>query len=135
MTHPRIRPSRLCRALPNLLARVVPAVVVLGLVAGACGQDKTGNDMPGASIARNNGCIACHSTNGAVGVGPTWKGIYQSTVTLSSGATAVVDRDFLVRAIKDPAADIEAGAKVKMPVNHLSDADVQKIVDYIISLK
>jgi cytochrome c oxidase subunit 2 len=116
-------------------AHAAAAVIALGLVLGACGKDKSGSDLPGASIARDNGCIACHSTNGNPGVGPTWKGIYQSTVTLTNGTTKVVDRDFLVRAIKDPAADIEAGSKVKMPLKPLSDDDVQKIVDYIISLK
>jgi cytochrome c oxidase subunit 2 len=127
VTHPRFHRALLQYGLPGALS--------LGLVLVACGKDKSGNDMPGASIARNNGCIACHSTNGTAGVGPTWKGIYMSTVTLTNGKTAVVDRDFLVRAIKDPEADIEVGSKVKMPIKPLSDADVQKIVDYIISLK
>ena len=132
VSHPRFRraPSR-----PLVLAHAAGAVIVAGLLLGACGKDKSGSDMPGASIARNNGCIACHSTNGTAGVGPTWKGIYGSTVTLTDGSTAVVDRAFLVRAIKDPSAQIEVGSKVKMPVKPLSDDDVQKIVDYIISLK
>jgi cytochrome c oxidase subunit 2 len=132
VSHPLFR--RACSR-PLVATHVGSAVLVLGLVLGACGKDKSGNDMPGASIARNNGCIACHSTNGTAGVGPTWKGIYMSTVTLTDGTTAVVDRDFLVRAIKDPAAQIEVGSKVLMPVKALSDDDVQKIVDYIISLK
>jgi hypothetical protein len=54
---------------------------------------------------------------------------------LADGSTATVDRAFLVRSIVDPNAQIELGSKVPMPKNALADADVQQIVDYIISLK
>jgi cytochrome c oxidase subunit 2 len=79
--------------------------------------------------------MACHTVDGRPSVGPTWKGLYGSQVTLEGGATVTVDRDYLVRSITDPNADIPQGAKVKMPVNRVPDSDVQKIVDYIISLK
>jgi cytochrome c oxidase subunit 2 len=122
--------------IPGRLARLVPAALLtLGAVLVACGADGTDSALPGHGIALNNGCIACHSPTGEAGVGPTWKGLYGSTVTLQNGSTATVDREYLVRAIKDPAADIEQGSKVQMPKNTLADADVQAIVDYIISLK
>ena len=50
------------------------------------------------------------------------------------GKTVTVDRDYLVRAITDPAAQVPEGTKVPMPVNRLDDAAVQQIVDYIVSL-
>ena len=46
-----------------------------------------------------------------------------------------MDRDFLVRSIKDPAADVPLNNILQMPVNNVPDADVQTIVDYIITLK
>ena len=62
-------------------------------------------------------------------------GLFGSEATLQDGRTVAVDREYLVRAIKDPAADVPAGTKVPMPVNRVPDADVQQIVDYLIALK
>jgi cytochrome c oxidase subunit 2 len=125
--HPNI-PARLARLLPA-------AVLAFTVVLVACGADGSDSALPGHSIALNNGCIACHSPTGDAGVGPTWKGLYGSSVALADGSTVTVDRAFLVRSIVDPNAQIEVGSKVQMPKNTLSDADVQLIVDYIISLK
>jgi hypothetical protein len=60
--------------------------------------------------------------------------LFGSTVELQDGRTVVVDREYLVRAITDPAADVPAGNKVPMPVNRVPRADVEQIVDYIIGL-
>lgn len=120
----------------RLLALAPAAVLSAAVVAlAACGVNKDPQALPGKGLAQDYGCMACHSTDGRPGVGPTWKGLYQSEVTLEDGSTVTVDRDYLVRAIEDPNADIPQGSKVKMPVNRVPDADVQQIVDYIISLK
>jgi cytochrome c oxidase subunit 2 len=123
----------------NFVSRLVQlapaAALAITVVLVACGADNNDGALPGHGIALNNGCIACHSINGEVGVGPSWKGLYESTVTLVDGSKVTVDRPFLVRSIVDPNAQIELGSKVPMPKNTLADADVQQIVDYIISLK
>jgi cytochrome c oxidase subunit 2 len=121
------------------LLQLIPATVltagVVAVALGACGADPDDSAHPGRSLATDYGCIACHSTNGDPGVGVTWKGLYGSQMALEDGTTITVDRDFLVKSIKDPAADVLKGTKVPMPVNNVPDADVQAIVDYIISLK
>ena len=120
----------------RLLTLAPATVLTLAVVSlAACGVNKDPQGLPGKSLAKDYGCMACHTTDGRPGVGPTWKGLYQSQVTLEDGTTVTVDRDYLVRAIEDPNADIPKGSKVKMPVNRVPDADVQLIVDYIISLK
>lgn len=118
------------------LLRLVPAAAftVAVVALASCGVNKDPQALPGKALAKDYGCMACHSTDGSAGVGPTWKGLYGSQVTLESGDVATVDRDYLVRSIVDPAADVPQGTKVPMPVNRVPDADVQKIVDYIISL-
>lgn len=113
---------------------VMAAVAVCAAALVACGPDKEGTSAPGAGLARESGCVACHSVTGGSGVGPTWKGLFGSQVTLDDGSVVTVDRDYLVRAIEDPAAQVRMGNKVPMPVNRLDDAAVQSIVDYIISL-
>ena len=119
------------------LLRLLPAAAFTAVVVAlaACGVNKDPQALPGKALAQDYGCMACHSTNGAAGVGPTWKGLYGSQVTLETGETVTVDRDYLVRSITTPASEVPKGTKVPMPVNRIPDADVQKIVDYIISLK
>jgi cytochrome c1 len=128
VAHPTIS-----RRLLHLVPAGAIAIVVVALA--ACGVNKDPQALPGKSLAKDYGCMACHTVDGRPSVGPTWKGLYGSQVTLEGGATVTVDRDYLVRSITDPNADIPQGAKVKMPVNRVPDSDVQKIVDYIISLK
>lgn len=88
----------------------------------------------GERLTLDNGCTACHGSNGEGGVGPAWKGLYQSEVTLNDGSTVVADEAYLFEAIRDPAAKSTKGYGA-MPANSLNDAEVQAIVDYIITLK
>lgn len=119
------------------LLQLVPAAALTAAVVGlaSCGENKDPQALPGKALAKDYGCMACHSTDGAAGVGPTWKGLYGSQVELEGGETVTVDREYLVRSIVEPSADVPAGTKVPMPVNRIPDEDVQLIVDYIISLK
>ena len=119
------------------MLRLLPAAVLTAGVLGlaACGADGNDSSLPGQSLSLQYGCMACHNTTGQPAVGPTWKGLYGSQVKLKDGTTASVDRDYLVRASKEPNAQIPADAKVLMPKNSVPDADVQLIVDYIVSLK
>ena len=113
---------------------VAPLAVTAGLVFAACGADKSGLDQPGLGTARSAGCLACHTVDGRTGIGHTWKGLYGSKVTLTTGATVTVDRAYLVRSITDPQADIPMGTTTVMQKKNLTDAQVQQIVDYIITL-
>jgi cytochrome c oxidase subunit 2 len=117
-----------------VLSVIVPALVTLGVVLAACGADKSGLDQPGLGTARSAGCLACHTVDGRTGIGHTWKGLFGSKVTLTTGATITVDRAYLVRSIVDPQADIPMGTTTVMQKKNLTDAQVQQIVDYIITL-
>ena len=119
----------------RIVARALPAVLAAGVTAlAACGSDGDDSLPVGQQLAKQYGCAACHTTNGDNGVGQTWLGLFGSTVELQDGRTVVVDREYLVRAITDPAADVRAGNKVPMPVNRVPKADVESIVDYIVTL-
>ena len=39
----------------------------------------------GKLLATRFGCVACHSTDGSRGVGPTWRALYGAQVQLDSG--------------------------------------------------
>ena len=80
------------------------------------------------------GCANCHTSDGRRSVGPTWKGIFGTTVTLEDGSSVVVDEAYVERSIRDPSAQIVEGFAVPMPRIALGDDEVSTMVDYIRSL-
>lgn len=93
----------------------------------------------GRDLSQKFGCVACHSQDGTRIVGPSWKGIYGSTETLSDGTSVIVDEDYLRESILNPTAKIVAGYPPNvMPLNYaeqLSDAQIADIIAFIMSLK
>jgi mono/diheme cytochrome c family protein len=63
----------------------------------------------GAKLFASLGCSGCHSLTGATLVGPTFKGLYGSKVTLSTGQTVTADDAYLLQSIQDPDAKIVKG--------------------------
>jgi len=63
----------------------------------------------GKTLYGADGCSACHSLAGTPGVGPSFKGIAGSTVTLTTGQTVAADDAYLERSIADPDAQIVKG--------------------------
>ena len=59
--------------------------------------------------AEGLGCVACHSLDGAPGVGPTWQGLYGRQEELEDGGTVTVDDPYITTSIIDPNAQITAG--------------------------
>jgi cytochrome c551/c552 len=93
----------------------------------------------GQTLAQNNGCLACHSTDGSQLVGPTWQGLYGSEVTLADGTTVTADDEYIRESIVDPNAKIVEGFQPNiMPAtfeDSLSDSDIEAITAYIKSLQ
>ena len=87
----------------------------------------------GERISLASGCTACHGPNGEGGVGPKWKGLYQSQVTLVDGSTVTATDAYLSEAIRDPTAK-QLDGYGPMPSNTLDDAEIQAVVDFIKSL-
>jgi cytochrome c oxidase subunit II len=129
--------------------RVVGSLVVAVAVAAApwlagCSGDDGGAEGPGGDevelgaeatrgrdLARENGCTACHSTDGRDAVGPTWQGLYGSEVELTDGSTVTADEEYLVRAIQDPNAQVREGFRPIMPERRLPEDEVQAIIAYL----
>lgn len=89
----------------------------------------------GRLLAQARGCVACHSVDGAAGVGPSWKGLYGRTETMDNGQTVVADDAYLMQSIREPKARIVRGYAPVMPDTPLSDAELAALVDYIKVLK
>lgn len=82
------------------------------------------------------GCTACHTTDGSDLVGPTLKGLYESSVDLESGETITADENYLRESIMDPQAEIVKGYPPSMPTyaGRLNDEQIDGLIDFIKSL-
>ena len=138
-----------------MIGRRLPALLLIGalaLGAASCGGDDggdaggptagdvaSGGDVDaaavqrGAQLAKDRGCESCHKLEGA-GIGPTWVGLYGSTVTLDDGSTVVADDAYLHRSIEDPSAQKAEGFDVAMPQIALDTDEIDDLVAYIRSL-
>ncbi len=105
------------------------------LVADAIDALKTPEGR-GRLLVSSNGCVACHSLDGAVGIGPTWQNLFGSEVTLSGGAVVIADEAFITESIKNPQAQIVAGFETQqMPNYGFTDEEIAAIVAYIKTIK
>jgi cytochrome c oxidase subunit 2 len=111
------------------------SVVAAALLGVACGKEREpqGPMSEGQRVMLASGCTACHGPDGEGGVGPSWKGLYQSQITLADGSKVVADDAYLAEAIRDPSAKQVKGYG-PMPPNSLDDTEVQAVVDFIKSL-
>ena len=90
----------------------------------------------GQLLVGANGCAACHSINGAPGIGPTWYGLAGSQVELTDGSVVTADDAYLTESIKAPQAKIVKGFENQlMPNFGLADQDIADIVAYIKTLR
>ncbi|MEI6876511.1 MAG: cytochrome c oxidase subunit II, partial [Spirochaetota bacterium] len=94
----------------------------------------------GPDLLASLGCLNCHSVDGSKGVGPTFKGLYMSEVTVMAKGvkkTLMVDDAYLASSIKDPHSNIVAGFEDLMPsLDAASRAeDVDELLDAIKALR
>jgi cytochrome c oxidase subunit 2 len=107
----------------------------------AAGKEEKGKAVPlwekGKELAERSGCLACHSVDGSAKVGPTWKGLFGSTMAFTDGTSALVDEQFLKEYILTPNLKIIKGFQPIMPAfkGIMKDDDVTAIIAYIKTLK
>jgi len=93
----------------------------------------------GATLAQQHGCLGCHSVDGSPRVGPTFKGLAGSPrQVLQSGKelTVTADTDYLLRSLREPAAEIVAGYPPIMPVYAgLPDEEVTALITWLETLR
>ena len=88
----------------------------------------------GMELSRQLGCLACHSLDGARGVGPTWKGMYNRAETLTDGSTVTADAAYLKESIVKPNAKLVEGYAPVMAAYPLSDDDLEAFMAYFMTL-
>ncbi len=91
---------------------------------------------PGRVAMENYGCLGCHSLDGSKQVGPTFKGLAgRKTVVVVDGAekTLTADRDYILRSINQPNAEIVKGYPPAMPpyAGSIGDEELNSMVDFL----
>lgn len=94
----------------------------------------------GKQLATTKGCVACHSTDGSVLVGPSFKGIYgHETTVMTNGKErkVTVDDDYIHNSILNPKDDIVKGFQPLMPSQKglVTDDEIRALTEYIKSLQ
>ena len=120
-------------------APTIPTVTadasILASVASETGGEASAD--VGAQLVLGYGCLACHSTDGAALVGPTWQGLYGTQEDLEDGTSVAVDDEYITESIQDPNAKITQGfTGGLMPATlGVKDEEIPHIIEYIKSLK
>jgi cytochrome c oxidase subunit 2 len=119
----------------GMIGRVVvlePAEFQKWLSGGATGMSMA--DL-GAGLFQRFGCQTCHRAGGTT-QGPSLTGVFGKTVKLESGATVIVDEDYIRESIIDPRAKIVAGYQPIMPTfkGLISEEGLLQLIAYIKSL-
>jgi cytochrome c oxidase subunit 2 len=97
-----------------------------------------GAKVSGRRVLEDKGCLGCHTIDGTKKIGPTFKGLYGSTVEVTTGGKErkiTADEDYLRRSVKDPGADIVKGYPPIMPKLDVTAEEVEEIIEYVKGLK
>lgn len=95
----------------------------------------------GKRIMKNIGCFACHTVDGNKLVGPSFKGLYGSKVTVvtkSAEREITADDEYIKRSIYDPNADVVKGFNkglMQPYAGQLSEDDIKQITEYLKTIK
>ena len=96
----------------------------------------------GAPLFTEYGCTACHSVNGANGVGPTLQNAYNHPVRLNDGSVVLADEAYIRESIQNPNAHVVNGftsgtmlAAIQGRLPEITQpANLNALVEYIKSL-
>jgi cytochrome c2 len=94
----------------------------------------------GEGLYASLGCQGCHSIDGSASSGPTFKGLFNSMVTLTSRQKVKADEKYLLESILDPDKQIVKGYQpgvmsAVVPKGSVPPDQAQELVDYIKTLR
>jgi len=91
-------------------------------------------------IMKIKGCVACHTTDGTKGIGPSYQGMWGRTEIVKTDGELreiVVDEEYIKRSLLDPMADIVEGYDPVMPpmAGQITDEEMETLIEYFKTLK
>lgn len=92
----------------------------------------------GKALVNKFGCLGCHTVDGTPKIGPSWFGLYGSTVKFSDGTSTTADDAYIKQSILEPASQVVSGFS-PMSFNAqalgVTDQQITDIIAYIKTLK
>ena len=94
----------------------------------------------GLKIMINQGCNACHSTDGSRIVGPSYLNLFgekQTVIREGKEVMVTVDEEYIKKAIMEPNAEVVKGYPKDLMQSYkdiLTDDDIAKIIEYLKSM-
>jgi len=125
----------------SLSAGEVTAIVAyLKSLSGAGEKEKKGEGAGadrGKGLTATLGCLGCHSTDGSVKVGPSFKGLFGRQVEFADGGKGTADDAYVRESITRPGAKIVKGFPNIMPgfEGKIAEEDLSAIAAFIKTLK
>ncbi len=95
----------------------------------------------GLTVIQNNGCVGCHSLDGTIIVGPSFKGLFGSSIIVNTDGierTLTVDEEYIKSSIYEPNKDIVKGFNTGLMKSYkdiIKEEDIVKINGYLKTLK
>lgn len=134
----KVRCAEMCGVQHAYMEADVSVLSQSGYDAWVAEQTASLSDDPvarGQRWSQQFGCLACHTIDGATGLGPTWQGLYGHEVEMEDGTIIVVDEAYLLESITDPGAKIVKGFNNIMPANIADPMTEDQILDVIEFIK
>tara|TARA_R110000868_G_scaffold411659_1_gene707111 strand:- start:174284 stop:175294 length:1011 start_codon:yes stop_codon:yes gene_type:complete len=87
----------------------------------------------GEYFYKSRGCIQCHSLDGSIVKGPSFKGLFGSERTFADGTTRIADANYITQSILEPQSQVVANFPPVMPTfkGQLKDEDIRAIIAFI----
>lgn len=91
----------------------------------------------GETVAAQQGCLRCHTTDGSPHIGPSFAGLFGRPVVLTNGRELIADEAYITESIMDPMEHIHQGFQPVMPSYKglLEPGEVAGLVELIKSLR
>jgi cytochrome c oxidase subunit 2 len=90
----------------------------------------SGADL-GAAVYKKKGCEGCHTLDGGIKVGPSFKGVFGKDVKLSDGSTVKMDAAYIRNSLLSPQGQARSGFPPSMPVIPLSEKEIEGVIEFI----
>jgi len=96
------------------------------------GEDLSLEDY-GMLLYTKRACITCHSIDGSIIEGPSFKGRFGTEILLTDGSKVMMDENYMRESILNPKAKIANGFEPVMPTfqGTLKDRQIDALIEYI----
>ena len=90
----------------------------------------------GRLLYQRKACITCHSLDGSIIQGPSFKGSFGTTIQLAAGGSVLMDENYIRESILNPKAKIHTGFQPVMPTYQgmLKEPQIDALIAFIKSL-